>query len=238
VLRAPCSRGGDAVVRVPDEPFRVTLTQRGKAKVCTDRTMAGAALRCLLDQPTERPQTTVIGHYRGFELVLRSHSAFAPELSLSLPAGATLDTIATTTDAGMWQSANRLIQSIPTVIAHLQERIAAADDRLVTIAREQQRLATWEGQAAYDAAVAALAQITATLAAADQSSEASFTALPLADETCLEALLRELAEEPYETPVLAVSIPPAPLSLAWMAEEQESQQRPKLINRLHPVPPP
>jgi N12 class adenine-specific DNA methylase/SAM-dependent methyltransferase len=222
----------------PVQPFRVTLRQRGKAKVFTDRTVAGAALRCLLDQPTERPQTTVIGQYRGFDLVLRHHPAFPAELSLCLPAGDTLDTIATTTDAGIWQSANRLIQTIPTIIQHLQERIAAADERRTTIAREQQRLATWEGQAAYDAAVAALAQITATLTAADQPSEPTTTVASDTDETRLEALLRELAEEPDDRPADPVILPPAPASLACMVKEQERQQRTKPIDLLHPVPPP
>jgi N12 class adenine-specific DNA methylase/SAM-dependent methyltransferase len=220
------------------QPFRVTLRQRGKATVFTDRTAAGVALRVLLDKSTEQPQMTVIGQYRGFDLVLRSHPTFPAELSLSLPAADTLDTITTTTDAGIWQSANRLIQSIPSVIQHLQERMTATDDRLVTIAREQQRLATWDGQVAYDAAVAALAQITATLAAAEQTSEPTRAVASDADETRLETLLRELVAEPDDPPALPVSIPPAPASLAWMAEEQERQQRPKLIKPLHPVSPP
>jgi N12 class adenine-specific DNA methylase len=217
------------------QPFRVTLTQRGKAKVFTDRTVAGAALRFFLDHPPEGQQTTVLGQYRGFNLVLRRHPAFAPELSLHLPDGEPLDTLTTTTDVGIWQSANRLIHSIPSIIQHLQERIAAADDRLRTIAREQQRLATWDGQAAYDAAVTALAQITATLAAAEQTSEPTTAVAPDADETRLEALLRELAEEPDETRALLVTIPPAPASLVWMAEEQKRQQRTKPLDRPRPV---
>jgi N12 class adenine-specific DNA methylase len=220
----------------PAQPFQVTLRQRGKAKVFTDRMVAGTALRFFLDHPPEGQQTSVLGQYRGFDLVLRHRPAFPAELSLSLPAGATLDTIATTTDAGIWQSANRLIQTIPSVITHLQERIAAADDRLVTIAREQQRLATWDGQVAYDAAVAALAQITATLAAAEQTSEPTTAVAPDADETRLEALLRALAEEIDDPPALPVSIPPAPASLAWMAEEQERQQRTRPVDRPRPVP--
>jgi hypothetical protein len=217
------------------QPFRVTLRQRGKAKVWIDRTAAGTALRFFLDHPPEGQQTTVLGRYRGFDLVLGRHPDFAPELSLHLPDGEPLDTIATTTDTGVWQSDHRLIQTIPSVITHLQERIAAADDRLVTIVREQQRLATWDGQVAYDAAVAALAQITATLAAAEQTSEPTTAVASDADETRLEALLRALAEEIDHPPALLVSIPPAPASLAWMDEEQERQQRTKPINRPRPV---
>jgi N12 class adenine-specific DNA methylase/SAM-dependent methyltransferase len=222
----------------PAQPFQVALRRRGKATVFTDRTVAGTALRFFLDHPPEGQQTTVLGQYRGFDLVLRHHSAFPAELSLSLPAGATLDTIATTTDAGIWQSTNRLLQRIPSVIQHLQERITAADDRLVTIAREQQRLATWDGQPAYDAAVAALAQLTATLAAAEQTSEPTTAVASDADETRLETLLRDLAEEPDDRPAPPVTIPPAPASLAWMAEEQERQQRPQPVDRPRPVSPP
>jgi hypothetical protein len=49
-----------------------------------------------------------------------------------------------------------------------------------------------DGQVAYDAAVAALAQITATLAAAEQTSEPTTESASDADETRLEALLRDL----------------------------------------------
>jgi predicted deacylase len=85
-------------------------------------------------------------------------------------------------------------------------------------------------------AVAALTQITATLAAAEQTSESTTAVAPHADEMRLEALLRDLAKELDQTRVLPVSIPPASASLAWMAEEQERQQLTRPVDRPRPIP--
>ena len=58
------------------------------------------------------------------------------------------------------------------------------------------------------------------------------------DETALEALLRELAHEPQEA-AAPITIPPAPASLAWMADqiEQLAQQTRQAVPTREPPPP-
>jgi N12 class adenine-specific DNA methylase len=209
----------------PAQPFQAIMGSNGKTQHYRDRSAAGAAIHRLLETfgASGRSAAQRFGSYRGCDLVVQTHPVFAPEVALHLPAGPVLDTLSTTTDVGIWQSANRILSTIPTTIQHLQERIAAAQERLATIEREQARLATWDGQAAYDQACAELACLTAALAADAPPAAESTPPAPNDAETRLEALLRELATDPDDAVAAPVIIPPAPASVAWMAAAIERQ---------------
>jgi len=147
--------------------------------------------------------------------------------------------VAAATDTGVWQSVGHIVSDIPSVVKRLRGRIAEGNERIATIDRELARLANWDGQATYDAAMSELQAINAVFAAEEQagSEQGQATATqpsggttPLtpspSDETTLDDVLLALAREEGAgdgwgawEPV----IPPAPNSLAWMAAEIERQ---------------
>gem|GEM_PF-1918724 len=230
----------------PHEPFRAEVERRigaGVFEPITARADAGAAVRRLIHayQSAAAFQRTrlrgVVARYRGLELVVQAHAVFAADLSLALPDGTTLDTVTAATDTGVWQSVGRTVSEIPSIRARLQGRIAAAQERIVTIDRELTRLEHWDGQATYDAAASELRAINAAFAAAEEqasaeraqgmasagasaapAAEASPEAASLAD-VLLTLAHEERAREGWAAWVTL--IPPAPASLAWMAAETE-----------------
>ncbi len=230
----------------PHEPFRAEVERGIGAAVfepITARADAGAAVRRLIHayQSAAAFQRTrlreVVARYRGLELVVQAHAVFAADLSLALPDGTTLDTVTAATDTGVWQSVGRTVSEIPSIRARLQGRIAAAQERIVTIDRELVRLEQWDGQATYDAAASELRAINAAFAAAEEqasaeraqgmasagasaapAAEASPEAASLAD-VLLTLAHEERAREGWAAWVTL--IPPASASLAWMAAEAE-----------------
>ena len=197
----------------------------------TTRAEAGAAVRTMMNRSQstatfqQQSRTTVIGCYQGLHLVVRAYPKVPAELMLALPDGTTLDTIATTSDTGVWQRVTQLINMIPTLIERTTQHITACHARIATIDHEHTRLEQWEGQTAYDAAVSELATINATFAAAEE--QAPCPAPPSAtvntpDDTALETLRALLAEDPCGA--FVATIPPALASLAWMSAATEQQQ--------------
>ena len=224
----------------PHEPFSVVvLTAVGSESFqpFTVRAEAGAAVRTLVHDyqsaaAFQRQRLRgVVARYRGLDLVVQAHAAFAADVSLALPDGTTLDTISATTDGGLWQSVSHLIGEIPAICERVQARIAQSQARIATIDRELARLEEWDGQERYDTAASELRAITAAFAAAEEQASGDHPqAEPVAeapsapDDITLAEILLALAQEDRtrdgcdEPPVI---IPPAPASLAWMAAQAE-----------------
>jgi N12 class adenine-specific DNA methylase len=211
----------------------------------TERAKAGSAVRRFVHDyqsaaAFQRKRLRgVVAHYRGLDLVVQAHAVFAAELSLALPDGTVLDTVAATTDTGIWQSVAHTVSQIGATRERLQRRRAEVHERILTIDAELARLEQWDGQTTYDAAVSELSAINAAFAAAEEESasathdEASppiqaATTRPtdgfaldegsLADELLVLAQTERAAAGWGEW---ATVIPPAPASLAWMAAEVE-----------------
>ena len=177
-----------------------------------------------------RPSPRRSGTYHGLALVVQAHPLWPPELLLQLPTGQTLGAIRASSDGGIWQSATRLLHGLATEHQEAVRRIAQSQDRIVTIDHELARLETWDGQAAYDAAVVELAAITTAFAAAEEAPQAEATPGTLAPasappgtsassatlhaDTIAAVLALQCAEEHEQK--IAVTIPPALLALAWM----------------------
>ncbi len=224
----------------PHEPFSAavqTAVGSERFQPFTVRAEAGAAVRKVVHDyqsaaAFQRQRLRgVVARYRGLDLVVQAHAAFAADLSLALPDGTTLDAISATTDSGLWQSVSHLIGEIPAILERVQARIAQAQERIATIDRELARLEEWDGQERYDAAASELRAISAAFAAAEEQAsgehpQAAPTAEvpPPPDDTTLAEILLALAQEERtrdgcDEPL--VIIPPAPASLAWMAAQAE-----------------
>jgi N12 class adenine-specific DNA methylase len=222
----------------------------------TSRAEAGPAVRRLVHDyqsaaAFQRQRLRgVIAHYRGLDLVVQAHAVFAADLTLALPGGATLDTVTAATDTGVWQSASRTINEIPSVLERIRGRLAESHERINTIDRELVRLEAWDGQTTYDAAVSELSAINAAFAAAEEQAgtgpsatatqATEGTTRPAAaappDEASLADLLLTLAQEERAGDNWCnwtTVIPPAPASLARMAAEIERQP---VHARLRPEP--
>ncbi|NTV65559.1 MAG: hypothetical protein HGA65_18775, partial [Oscillochloris sp.] len=144
-----------------------------------------------------------------------------------LPDGTTLDAISATTDTGIWQSVSHLIGEIPAIRERAQARITQARERIMTIDRELARLEQWDGQERYDAAASELRAIAAAFAAAEEQAsgehppaEATRAVQPAPDGTTLAEILLALAQADHndDERTWIPLIPPAPASLAWMAD--------------------
>jgi N12 class adenine-specific DNA methylase len=216
-----------------------------------NRAEAGAAVRRLLHDYQSaaafqrRRLRGVAARYRGLELVVQAHAVFAADLSLALPDGTILDTVTATTATGIWQSVGRTVSDIPATLRRLGESIAQAQERIVTIERELARLEQWDGQVAYDNAMSELSAINATFAAAEEQTDTERGQVAAAT---LEGASARPSDVPQQGAALAdvllalaqqeragagwgewqPMIPPAPASLAWMAEEVERLAAPCL----------
>ncbi|MFV9507677.1 MAG: helicase-related protein, partial [Oscillochloridaceae bacterium umkhey_bin13] len=252
--RAHWEQAAALVAAHPHEPFIVqvqrTLTQP-TLQSFTERAEAGAAIRACLAEAhqtashTRQRLSTVIGHYRGLHLLVTAHPVFAPDLHLCLPDGTRLETVNATTNSGVWQSIGHAISGIPERLRQADTRRAEREARLVTLAQEQERLATWEGEAAYHHATRELSVITAAFTAAAEAEAnaegASHQAehatdhvptTPTSTSPCndgptlaeeLLALARAERAGPHWTTWQAI-IPPAPAAQAWMASIVAAQE--------------
>jgi N12 class adenine-specific DNA methylase len=249
--RAVWERAAVIVAAHPHEPFCTEVARNIGAKTfkaVVVRAEAGAAVQRLAHDYQRaaafqrKRLRAVIARYRGLELVVEAHAVFAADLSLALPSGERLDAVAASTDVGVWQSVGHTVSNIEATAERLRGRIVDAQERIVAIDRELVRLAEWDGQAAYDAAVSELSAINAAFAAAAEqvnageveavatsevpapASEALASNTPLADELLALALKERVGEEWTEW---ATVIPPAPASLTMMAAEVERLAMPR-----------
>jgi len=210
----------------------------------TERESAGEAVHHIIEQVAaaaifqRAPITAIIGAYRGLDLVVRTHHLWQPDLALQSPTGHRIGDINAATASGIWQSATRLINGIANDMAGTAQRIIAHRARIATIDQELTRLATWDGQVAYDTAVAELAAIITAFAVADEAAQAGAQATAAAPATdapgtdttttlhaATIAAVLALQSADDAGPALIVTIPPALASLAWM-EAQRSAREP------------
>ena len=170
--------------------------------------------------------------------MVRAHPLWQPDLALQSPRGHRIGDINVTTASGIWQSATRLINGIANDTERTARNIFARQARIATINQELVRLATGDGQASYDAAVAELAAITTAFAVADEAAQAeapTADAGPTADAhgtgatatlhaaTIAAVLALKRADE--AGPALTVTLPPARASLAWMEAQAQGAER-------------
>jgi hypothetical protein len=173
------------------------------------------------------PLRSRVGRYRGLALQVQAHPLFAPEILLCLPSGDYLDELHARTEAGLFASADSVIRALPERKHEVVESIRTKQQRIVEIDAELERLAVWDGQATYEAAVKELAAIMALFAAQEAeeapAASASGTTEAIADlsaETIAAVQALTSAADAAEAPL---SIPPAVASLDWM--EAEVQRR-------------
>ena len=170
--------------------------------------------------------------------MVRAHPLWQPDLALQSPTGHRIGDIHAATASGIWQSATRLIHGIANDMAGTAQRIIAHRARIAAINQELARLQSWDGQVAYDAAVAELAAITTAFAVADEEAQAgaqATAAAPAADApgtdttttlhaaTIAAVVALQSADE--AEPALTVTIPPALRSLAWMEAQAQRAER-------------
>jgi hypothetical protein len=187
----------------------------------------------------------VVAHFRGLSLLVTAHELFGAELSLALPDGTTLASVATNTDAGVWQSAGHAINGIPETIQSFRRRCDELHERIAATDGELERLVVWDGQPAYDAAQSELGVLNAAFAAAEEQDKAARAAASAsaAEGPVAEVVAKPVSTDEDETGALAKEllalaradgtssgwdewrplIPPAPASLAWMNAEIERQ---------------
>jgi N12 class adenine-specific DNA methylase len=242
------------VAEHPREPFQVEVATGMSSEAfhtLTDRGEAGAAVRTLVSEYKgaaaflRRQLQGVVARYRGLNLLVTAHELFGAELNLALPDGTTLVGVATNTDAGVWQSAGHAINGISETIQSLRRRCDELCERIATTDGELERLAVWDGQPAYDAALSELGAINAAFAAAEEQDKAARAAASAsaAEGPVAEVVAKPMSSDEDETGALAKEllalaradgtssgwdewrplIPPAPASLAWMNAEVERQ---------------
>ncbi|NWF82111.1 MAG: hypothetical protein HXY37_19005 [Chloroflexi bacterium] len=192
--RGQWAQAATIIAAHPHEPFHAEVAPALGSSTFPSfpsRAEAGAAVRRLVHATQsaaafQRQRLTgVVARYRGLDLVVQAHAVFAADLSLALPDGTTLDTVSASTDTGVWQSVGRIVSEIPATVRRLGERIAQAEERIATIEREFVRLAHWDAQARYDAALSELSAINAAFAAAEE--EATTAREPAPDVSAAEA---------------------------------------------------
>jgi N12 class adenine-specific DNA methylase len=238
----------------PREPFQVEVAAGRNSEAfvtITERSEAGAAVHKLVNEYKgaaaflRRRLQSVVARYRGLSLLVTAHELFGAELSLALPDGTAFTGVATNTDAGVWQSAGHTIGGIPETIQSLRRRCNELRERIATTDGELERLAAWDGQPTYDAALSELSALNATFAAAEEQDKAARAAAsaPTGESTVAEVAAKPASTDEDEIATLAKEllaltraegarsgwdewtplIPPAPASLAWMAAELERQ---------------
>jgi N12 class adenine-specific DNA methylase len=251
---ATWTRAEALVAAHPREPFLVEVVAGMNSEALvrfTDRGEAGAAVRKLVSEYKgaaaflRRRLQGVVTRYRGLSLLVTAHELFGAELSLALPDGTTLTSVATNTDTGVWQSAGHAINGIPETIQSLRRRCHELRERIAATDGELERLAAWDGQPAYDAAQSERGVLNAAFAAAEEQDKAARAAAstPISEGPVAEVIAKPVSTDEDEAGALATEllalaradgtssgwdewrplIPPAPASLAWMNAEIERQ---------------
>ncbi|MEI7646245.1 MAG: hypothetical protein WCJ55_18400 [Chloroflexales bacterium] len=127
-----------------------------------------------------------------------------------------------------WARITRVLNAIPETIQGLGRSITREVDRVVTIDAELARLADWDGQRLYDAAVAELALITSSFAIDEDRSHVDRRDQPhvedMSDERSDLEIIIDLLEAEGDGPevgLMPICIPPMPASMSLVSAEVE-----------------
>lgn len=253
--RERAAREGRAQAALTDStPFRVELCRSladTRPRVITNRVDADAAIWQLVTEAKaarapKQVSAQRIGSYRGLELWLDPSTLGGLALWLA-HAGTYICSLTVGPEVSAFRSADAQIRATGERIAKLEQQQADRVREIAAIDDEVARLTAWEGQAAYDAAVAELTAINVQFAELEETSTAASAAptTPAADaaaagdtttwyaEVCRLARLHAHDGTLDKRPVI---LPPATESLALMAELLLQQAPPITIVPV-PLPP-
>jgi hypothetical protein len=220
-------------------PFSVRLraTPDAATEMAYDRLVdADAALLGLLRQLMARltPRSPgieqVLGTYRGAVVQGEAHPRWGFNAAL-LVGGQRLFPLFTAEETSPFRSAEARLRQLPQRITTSERRQAEIERQQAEITAELDRLAVWDGQAAYDAAEAELTAINVAFAALEEAASTPTTTPPTTAAAPAAAptvptlqLVRQLAalhpDAGAIVPAALITYPAAPDSLAFMPREQ------------------